>query len=197
MSLMVKICGLRDPRAIGAAIDAGANAVGFVFAESVRRIDPTEAAELAAGLPASVQRVAVMRHPKVELWRAVLEVFQPQIVQTDVADFAYLDVPPGIERWPVYREGEALEALPARFVYEGGKSGSGQTVNWQCAAQIAKRGEMILAGGLKPENIAEAISTVRPYGVDVSSGVESAPGVKDVNRIRAFIAAARAAETTG
>lgn len=197
MSLMIKICGLRDPRAIGAAIDAGANAVGFVFAESVRRIDPAEAAELAAGLPPSIKRVAVMRHPEVALWNSVLEIFQPQVVQTDVSDFEYLDVPPGIETWPVYREGESLEALPARFVYEGGKSGSGQTVDWHRAAEIAKRGEMILAGGLKPENIAAAIRTVRPYGVDVSSGVESAPGVKDVNRIRAFIAAARAAETTG
>lgn len=194
MSLVVKICGLRDPRAIGAAIDAGANAVGFVFTESIRRIDPAEAAELAAGLPASVKRVAVMRHPGAELWQRVLDVFHPQVVQTDAGDFGYLDVPAGIETWPVYREGESLDALPARFVYEGGQSGSGQTVDWQRAAKIAAGGGMILAGGLKPENIAQAIRTVRPYGVDVSSGVESAPGIKDVNRIRAFIAAARAAE---
>lgn len=195
MSLMIKICGLRDARAIGAAVDAGANAVGFVFADSVRRIEPAEAAELAAGLPATVRRVAVLRHPDTALWQAVLDVFQPQVVQTDAADFDHLDVPPGIEVWPVYREGESLDALPARFVYEGGKSGSGQTVDWNRAATVAARGEMILAGGLKPENIAEAIRTVRPYGVDVSSGTESAPGIKDVNRIRAFIAAARAAET--
>jgi phosphoribosylanthranilate isomerase len=195
MSLMIKICGLRDPRAIGAAIDAGADAVGFVFAESVRRIEPGEAAGLAAGLPTTVKRVAVMRHPSVELWQSVLAVFQPQVVQTDVADFDYLEVPPGIETWPVYREGQSLDSVPARFVYEGGHSGSGRTVDWQRAAEIAANGEMILAGGLRPENIAQAIRTVRPYGVDVSSGVESAPGIKDVNRIRAFIAAARAAET--
>ena len=194
MSLVIKICGLRDPRAIGAAIDAGANAVGFVFTESIRRIEPGEAAELASGLPASVKKVAVMRHPDVALWRTVLDVFEPQVVQTDAADFGYLHVPPGIETWPVYREGEALENLPARFVYEGGKSGSGQTVDWQRAAKIAAAGRMILAGDLKPKNVAKAIRTVRPYGVDVSSGVESAPGIKDVNRIRAFIAAARAAE---
>lgn len=195
MSLMIKICGLRDPRAVGAAIDAGANAVGFVFAESVRRIEPAEAAELAAGLPANIRRVAVMRHPGVELWQSVLQLFKPQVLQTDAADLDYLDVPKEIEIWPVLREGEALDKLPGRFVYEGGQSGSGQAVDWQRAASVARRGDMVLAGGLNPENIATAIRTVRPWGVDVSSGIESAPGIKDVNRIRAFIAAARAAET--
>ena len=195
MSLLIKVCGLRDPLAIAAAVDAGVNAVGFVFTESVRKIEPAAAAELADALPSTVRRVAVMRHPSVECWQEVLEVFRPQIAQTDAADFEYLDVPPSIETWPVFREGESLEALPSRFVYEGGKSGSGQTVDWNRAAEVARRGEMILAGGLKPENIAAAVKIVRPFGVDVSSGIESAPGVKDVNRIRAFIEAARAAET--
>ena len=195
MSLFIKICGLRDAGAVDAAVAAGANAIGFVFTESVRRITPTAAAELAARLPGSVQRVAVMRHPTPQLWNAVLSEFRPDVLQTDLSDLTSLEVPATVEVWPVIREGEQVEQLPARFVFEGGHSGSGQVVDWNVAAAIARRGEMILAGGLSPANIAQAITTVRPYGIDVSSGVETAPGVKDAQKIRAFIKAARAAET--
>jgi phosphoribosylanthranilate isomerase len=79
-------------------------------------------------------------------------------------------------------------------LYEGAKSGQGETVDWSRAAKIAERGNMILAGGLGPDNVADAIRAVRPWGVDVSSGVESAPGQKDPRLIQAFITAARAAE---
>jgi phosphoribosylanthranilate isomerase len=80
------------------------------------------------------------------------------------------------------------------FVYEGAESGAGETVDWSRAAGIAERGSMILAGGLTPGNVAEAITRVRPWGVDVSSGVESERGVKDSELIRQFIGAVRAAE---
>jgi len=79
------------------------------------------------------------------------------------------------------------------YLYEGGQSGRGETVDWARAAELAKIGDMILAGGLGIENVAQAIATVRPYGVDVSSGVESAPGEKDSRKIREFISAAKAA----
>ena len=107
-----------------------------------------------------------------------------------------LDVPAGLETWPVFREGGA--AVPGdadtTFVYEGPSSGAGETVNWDRAAALSKGRHMILAGGLDANNVARAIATVRPWGVDVSSGVESAPGEKDTGRIRNFISAARAAE---
>ena len=80
------------------------------------------------------------------------------------------------------------------FLYEGAKSGQGEAVDWSRAAEIARRGDMILAGGLGPDNVSAAIAIVRPFGVDVSSAVESAPGVKDPELIEAFIQAARAAE---
>ena len=90
---------------------------------------------------------------------------------------------------------QADAGLPDVFVYEGADSGTGQTVDWSRAAEVAASGRMILAGGLTPGNVGAAIAAVRPWGVDVSSGVESAPGKKDENLIREFIGAVRAAET--
>ena len=196
MSLFVKICGLRKTDDVKAAVSAGADAVGFVFAESVRQVSPADARKLTQYLPKRVRRVAVMRHPSQAEWQDVLETFSPDVLQTDIDDFESLDVPDSVECWPVIREGWAgIEGtLPAVFLYEGVRSGAGQTVDWQRAAEIAKRGRMILAGGLGVDNIATAIRTVRPHGVDVSSGVESRPGRKDPDLIRLFIRAARAAE---
>ncbi len=196
MSLLVKICGLRKADDVKAAVSAGADAVGFVFAESLRRVSPAEARQLTQYLPKRVRRVAVMRHPAQSEWQEVLEAFSPDVLQTDIDDFESLDVPDSVERWPVIREGYAgIDGkLPPVFLYEGRRSGAGQTVDWPRAAAIARRGSMILAGGLGVDNIATAIRTVRPHGVDVSSGVESRPGRKDPGLISLFIKAARAAE---
>jgi phosphoribosylanthranilate isomerase len=95
---------------------------------------------------------------------------------------------------PVMRPGaDAACALPRRVLFEGPVSGSGQTTDWEAASQLARRSEVILAGGLNPENVGAALRHVRPFGVDVSSGVESAPGVKSTARIQDFVAAARRA----
>ena len=191
--MLIKICGMRDARTVDAAIEAGADALGFVFAESPRRVTPDEARRATAQVPSDVLRVAVMLHPAAQDWQAVQDAFEPDVLQTDAADFDYLDVPDGIERWPVVREGDATLTVPPQFVYEGRKSGKGQTVDWGYAAGLAARGRMILAGGLDAGNVAEAIAKVRPFGVDTSSAVEIAPGQKDPDKIRAFIRAARAA----
>ena len=193
--MLVKICGLSTEKHVQAAVDAGADAVGFVFAESVRRVEPGHAAAITNELPGTIKKVAVMLHPTNEEWQQVLQGFGPDVLQTDAEDFASLEVPADIECWPVYREGNTVSGtvFPA-FVYEGAKSGQGETVDWTRAARIAQQGNMILAGGLGAANVAEAIAMVRPYGVDVSSAVESVPGQKDPARIREFIRAARAAE---
>ncbi len=195
MSVFVKICGLRNQADVEAAVEAGADAVGFVFAESVRRVTPDEAAKAAEAAPEGVRRVAVMRRATLEDWRRVLVEFVPDILQTDIEDFVDLDVPDSVERWPVIREGHhALDkGLPGTFLYEGTESGTGETVDWQDAAAIAARGRMVLAGGLSPDNVADAIAEVNPWGVDVSSGVESEPGKKDPELIKRFIDTARAA----
>lgn len=191
--MLIKICGMRHAASIEAAVKAGADALGFVFAESVRQVTARQAALLASRIPQRVLRVAVMRNPDVELWREVETIFCPDVLQTDAADFDYLEVPPGIARWPVLREGSAgnLAALPDTFVYEGQASGRGEAVDWAVAAGLARKGRMILGGGLTPENVAEAIRIVAPYGVDVSSAVETSPGVKDPALIERFIQAAR------
>ena len=194
MSVFVKICGLSDPEHVHAAIDAGADAVGFVFAESVRRITPVEAATVSAHVPPHIKRVAVMLHPTNDEWQEVLREFTPDVLQTDAEDFASLDVPESIERWPVFREGKGQPETRNTYVYEGKKSGQGASVDWSRAATLACDGNMILAGGLAAGNVAAAIATVRPYGVDVSSAVESAPGQKDARMINEFVSAAKAAE---
>ena len=136
-----------------------------------------------------------MLHPRAAFCDAVIAGLSPDVVQTDASDFAYLNIPGHIERWPVLREStvDVKFALPARFVYEGDSSGTGDRVDWQAASHLSATGEMILAGGLHADNVADAIRQVRPWAVDVSSGVESSPGQKDPNKIKEFIAAARAA----
>lgn len=190
----MKICGLRTSNDVAVAIDAGADAVGFVFAKSVRQITPGEAAAISMSVPANVRRVAVMLHPSDAEWQAVLSTFEPDVLQTDAEDFAGLHVPDSVERWPVFREGGEPPDTQGCFVYEGPKSGHGQPVDWSAAAQLARDRKMILAGGLSAGNVATAIDTVSPYGVDVSSDVESSPGRKDAGMIRKFVSAARAAE---
>lgn len=196
MSLLVKICGLRDAGDVDVALNAGANAIGFVFAESPRRVQPDEARRAARGVGDSAIRVAVMRHPANDEWLRVLDGFRPDVLQTDIGDFESLEIPDDIRRWPVVRENDMQPDTQIRgtFLYEGSSSGSGETVDWQRAATVAADRRMILAGGLDADNVAAAIRIVQPYGVDVSSGVESEPGRKSPELIRRFIGAARAAE---
>ena len=198
MTPFIKICGLTDAATVAVAVQSGADAIGFVFADSVRRIKVRDAASIADAVPQHIKRVAVMLHPSKDEWLKVRDGFRPDALQTDLADFAYLEVPEGIEKWPVLREGStpAADSLPEMFVYEGKASGSGEAVDWAFAAQLAKRGKMILAGGLSIANVPDAVREVAPFGVDVSSGVESAPGKKDATKIQAFIDAVRNVGTT-
>ena len=194
MTVFAKICGITDEAAVRAAVAAGADAIGFVFHErSPRNLPIAEAIRIGKLVPAHIIKVAVTLHPEAVLWDEVQSSFRPDALQTDSDDFAGLNVDPGIEKWPVLREGSVPQNLPGIFVYEGTKSGHGQTVDWDIAATHAGGGRMILAGGLGAGNVVEAIRTVRPFGVDVSSAVESRPGVKDPDRICAFIEAAKAA----
>jgi phosphoribosylanthranilate isomerase len=116
------------------------------------------------------------------------------VLQTDAADLERLTLPAALERLPVLRAGEAVPAaLPARILFEGPVSGAGVASDWRAAAHLARRSELVLAGGLSAPKVAAAIAAVRPFGVDVSSGVEARPGVKSAAAIANFVAAARAA----
>lgn len=195
MRLWIKVCGVASEAALEAAIAAGADAVGFVFnAGSPRNLAPLRAAELAARVPPGVSRIAVTRHPTQSLLDAIVAAFRPDLLQTDLGDLEYLRLPPWLAALPVLRSGGApSRPLPPRFLFEGAESGRGDAADWQQAAVLARRAELVLAGGLAPGNIRAALEAVRPFGVDVSSGVESSPGVKDAALIHEFVAAARAA----
>jgi len=200
--LWIKVCGLRTHEAIAAAAAGGADAVGFVFHEaSPRNVRVADARQLAAAVPAGVDKVAVFLHPSQELLDAVLAALQPDWVQTDVQDLAALRLPATQRCVPVLRTGQAsLDTLvdelgpSPRFLLESGRSGAAERADWGVAARLASRGQLVLAGGLDAGNVAEAIAAVRPFGVDVSSGVESSRGVKESHLIQQFVRAARAAE---
>jgi len=194
-ALWVKVCGLTTADAVAAAVDAGVNAVGFVFAESKRKVTALQAAELARDVPRDILRVAVMLHPSQAELDEVWSQFRPDVLQTDVDDLATLQVPAELQVTPVFRAGRELPAtLPTRLLFEGPVSGTGETTDWSAAARLAARTQLILAGGLQPSNVAAAIAIARPFGVDVSSGVEARPGVKDSQKIYDFVRNARAAD---
>jgi len=202
--MFVKICGITTEEALAAAVAAGADAVGFVFAESPRRVAPERAAALCANLPAGITRIAVMRHPDAAAVSDVFETFAPDWLQSEAEDFAGIALPPDCVALPVFRNGHvppafgatngAAAPIPARLLFEGAVSGTGETADWKEAKALAAKTQLVLAGGLNPDNVADAIRAVRPWGVDVSSGVEKRRGVKDPDRIKAFVARVRAME---
>ncbi len=190
--MWIKICGMTTPEAVAAAVDAGVDAIGFVFADSVRQVSAEAAAKLAAPARGRVRCVAVTRHPSQFALDDILSVFRPDVLQTDAADLQMLRLPQELERLPVLRGSQHGDRFAARVLFEGLASGSGMPCDWVSAGQVARRTELVLAGGLNADNVASAIAAVQPFGVDVSSGVEQRPGIKSPAEIARFVAAARA-----
>ena len=191
--IWIKICGLTTQEAVLAALDAHVDAVGFVFADSPRRVTPEQAARLAAPARGKLRCVAVTRHPGQGLVEEILAGFQPDVLQTDAQDLEELRLPRGLELLPVLRTPTDLPTLPERLLFEGAVSGAGRVCDLSTSAEVARRTQLVLAGGLHPGNVAGAIAAVRPFGVDVSSGVELRPGMKDPAAIERFVAEARGA----
>jgi len=196
-ALWIKICGLRSVAAIAAAAQAGVQAVGFVFhAPSPRNLSVAQAVDLQGAVPPGIDRVAVFLHPSQPLLDAVVEAVRPDWVQADAADLAALRLPAGQRVLPVVRGGAwrpGVSMRGTRLLFESARSGMGEQADWDEAACLAREVDLVLAGGLDARNIGAAIAAVRPFGVDVSSGVESSRGVKDIGKIVEFVAAARAA----
>jgi phosphoribosylanthranilate isomerase len=193
--VFVKICGINSEEAVAAAVEAGADALGFVFAPgSPREVTPERAKALCTDVPTNIVRVAVMRHPHKEHWQRALAIFEPNWLQTDAEDFKWITLPATCSPLRVYRDSDAPadSDLPDRLLYEGTHSGSGRVADWDEASGLARVAEVILAGGLNVDNVGDAIRFVRPWGVDVSSGVESERGVKDPGKIKEFVARVRA-----
>jgi phosphoribosylanthranilate isomerase len=191
--MWIKICGMTTAAAVSAALEAGADAIGFVFARSPRQLTPKAAAALARPVRTRICCVAVTHAPTQAAVDEIVKTFAPDLLQSDAADFAALRLPAGLERLPVVRGAEPPTPLPPRLLFEGLTSGAGSLSDWELAARLARSSELILAGGLRAANVAAAVAAVRPWGVDVSSGVESQPGVKSPAEIVSFVAAARAA----
>jgi phosphoribosylanthranilate isomerase len=206
MRIGVKICGVTSPGAIQAAVQAGADAVGFVFAPSPRRLTPHQAARLAREVPPTLLRVGVFGAQVPAGVRDLMKLLALDLVQADAEACDRLDgLVPAAQRLPVFHDTDAaaprieefLGRTPGekpRVLFEGSVSGQGVLPDWGRASRLARRARLVLAGGLTPENVRAAIRAVRPAMVDVSSGVESAPGVKDERRIRAFVMAVREEE---
>lgn len=197
--MWIKICGITTPEAVAVALAAPVAAIGFVFADSPRQLTLADAVALAEPARGRVRCVAVTRHPSQRHLDDILAVFRPDVLQSDAEDLKILRLPKQLELLPVFRDRDAPQsapraqpgALPARLLFEGLTSGSGTPCDWTTAQRVARRTQLVLAGGLDADNVAMAISAVRPFGVDVSSGVEERPGVKSPVEIARFAAAAR------
>jgi phosphoribosylanthranilate isomerase len=149
--------------------------------------------------------VAVTQHPDAALLQQIFTQFRPDVLQSDAEDLPAITLPANVTSWPVLRglPQAAIVDVPLpssprlqpgqRLLFEGPRSGTGKVADWSAARMLAQRHQVILAGGLSPENVDEAITTVRPFGVDVSSGVEEAPGRKSPALIESFVSRARAA----
>lgn len=190
----IKICGMTTPEGVDAALACEVDAIGFVFAPSVRQVTPRRARELAEPARGRALCVAVTLHPTQSHVDAILREFQPDLLQTDLDDLEALKLPETQAVLPVLRDSVAMRgSWPARLLFEGSRSGVGATADWRAAAQIASETQVVLAGGLNAGNVATAIGAVRPFGVDTSSGVEQEPGRKSPAKIAQFVTAARAA----
>jgi phosphoribosylanthranilate isomerase len=205
MSVKVKICGITTPADGAAAAAAGADMIGLMFYEkSPRHVSLEVGTSIALAVPPYVARVGVfVNAPKDLVLRAIAE------CSLSLLQF-HGDEPPefctqfGVKTMKAFRirDAESLKALPhyqtdawlLDACSASGPGGTGETFNWDLAIAARNLGRPVfLAGGLTPENVADAVRKVRPFGVDVSSGVESAPGKKDPDKVRRFIAAARSA----
>jgi len=196
----VKLCGIMTEPDLEAAVEAGADAVGFVLTPSPRRISLSQAAHLNRLLPEDVLGVAVFHEPSPQLLRRTEEQVGPALFQSEASTLVGL---PPDRLLPVVVDGDDLgrrihETAGATtrewvLVDSAARGGTGRPVDWRRLAQLATSAKMILAGGLDEENVADVVAEIKPFGVDVSSGIETAPGQKDPERMLSFVAAARGA----
>jgi len=203
VDLLVKICGVTTAKDAAMAAELGADAIGInLWPRSKRYADPAAAAAIVAAIPAGVLKVGVFVNETAETVARHLDELRLDRAQLHgderAADFAALD-PGRLIRVVRARDAASFDDAagwtPSLWMYDAfveGFGGAGVTAPWALVARHARR-PFLLAGGLSPENVAEAIRATRPDGVDVASGVERAPGVKDPAKVAAFIAAARTA----
>jgi len=206
MSVLVKICGITSAPDALAAVEAGADALGFMFYDkSPRSVSTAAAAEIARQLPAHVARVGVFVDAEEERVLRAIRECGLNLLQFHGDETPEYCLQFGLMSMKAFRMRDAgsLQALAAyrtdAWLLDAHTpdkpGGTGEQFDWELAVEAVKLGRPVfLAGGLTPENVADAVRKVRPFGVDVSSGVESSPGKKDHEKIRKFIAAVRSSE---
>jgi phosphoribosylanthranilate isomerase len=214
----IKICGITNLEDALNAVDAGADALGFVFYEqSPRKVDLETARRVVGELPGKVEKVGVFVNQTEDSIGAVADGagltavqlhgddMDPQVADLIVKQRPHLKIIVGISMHHPKPEGRAMmwhaDAIHAFLVDAGTSSkygGTGRTFDWQTnrpsVEVIARLGRVVVAGGLDSANVAEAIHILKPWGVDVASGVEAAPGKKNPHRVRAFVDAVRRAQ---
>lgn len=200
----VKICGLTRRDDALAAAEWGADALGFVFAErSKRRADPDAVARIVEEVPPFVTLVGVFQDQPLSEVRRIMAVTGLHVAQLHGRESPeFLDGLgcPVLKAVSIGSEAdlEILKHYPRRtsFLLDSGPGGSGRTFDWAWARMAMRHWRIVLAGGLTPENVAEAVRAVHPWAVDTASGVESAPGVKDARRMHEFIRNVREVDRT-
>lgn len=203
--MFVKVCGTTSEEDALLAVAMGADAVGFIFAPSPRQVAPRHVADIVRRLPPEILTVGVFRD---EAPDRVIEIVRATGLR---AAQLHGHEPPADtqrvkERVPVvfkaFAAGDrsvrrAREHGAAAVLVDNPRPGSGQVFDWSLAEDVPGGLRLVLAGGLGPDNVADAITTVHPWGVDACSGLESEPGRKDARKVRAFVANARAAAPAG
>lgn len=200
-TVRVKICGITRPEDAVAAEQAGADAIGMIFAPSKRRVDLQAAGEIVASLGPFVTTVGVFKDAAVDEVMETLERFGLDVAQlhgeVSEEDAAVVRRRFGLIRAAAFADAPEpadLAGYPAdAYHIDGPKPGSGERYDWRAILSWRAHPRLVLAGGLRPGNVAEAVRLLRPYGVDVASGVELTTGVKDHDLIRRFVQEARAA----
>ncbi|RRN69059.1 phosphoribosylanthranilate isomerase [Peribacillus simplex] len=193
--MLVKICGIKTLAAAQTAVKSGADFIGFIFAESSRKVEPELVGEFGANLPGHVKKVGVFANQTEQEVIKSAEIAGLDYIQlhgNESASFARRMPLPVIKAFAIESEQdiENLHEYPADFLLVDlpkVSSGKGLTLDWEMIRKAdLPRGKVILAGGLTPENVGKAISAVSPFAVDVASGVET-NGLKDAVKIKAFI----------
>jgi phosphoribosylanthranilate isomerase len=205
MSTRVKICGITNPADAQVAVEAGADALGFIFYDRSPRFIPVKnAVEISRALPPYTLRVGVFVNPSEELVQRAIDECGLNLLQFHGDEPLEFCTQFGLMSMKAFRIRDAgslrelskyqTDAWLLDAYSSDTLGGTGEKFNWDLAVEAQKFGKPIfLAGGLTPENVADAVRQVRPFGVDVASGVESAPGKKDAAKVRAFINAAKLA----
>jgi phosphoribosylanthranilate isomerase len=203
MTIQVKICGICDAGAAAAAIESGADLIGFHFCRSDRRVTPEEAKAIVDGLSLRPTIVGVFIDQDASEVRQIAEFVGLDLLQLHGSEPVGFEAGRPVMKVLKVRDGVVPDAEPwpdpimldSWSVDQRG--GTGQTWDWDLARDLLSTRKVFIAGGLEPGNVSKVVSSFKPYGVDVSSGVESAVRVKDPDKVRAFVHAVRIAEVLG